>query len=69
MRPHELEYTFSRRRAKNPSVLLLEVFCRPSMDYICRQVHRQLMRNELARFYHYRTRKCLPPNKLRRDIQ
>jgi SRSO17 transposase len=51
------------------SVLLLEVFCRPSMDYICRQVHRQLMRNELARFYHYRTRKCLPPKKLRRDIQ
>src|SRR5262252_6605299 len=27
------------------------------------------MRNELARFYHHRTRKCLPPRKLRRDIQ
>jgi SRSO17 transposase len=51
------------------SVLLLEVFCTPSIDYICRQVSRQLMRNELARFYHHRTRKCLPPQKLRRDIQ
>jgi hypothetical protein len=27
------------------------------------------MRNELARFYHHRTRKCMPPRKLRRDIQ
>ena len=26
------------------------------------------MRNELARFYHYRTSNCLPPRKLRRDI-
>jgi hypothetical protein len=43
------------------SMLLLEVFCTPSIAYICRQVHRQLMRNELARFYHDRTRKCLPP--------
>jgi len=51
------------------SVLLLEVFCTPGIDYICRQVHRQLMRNELARFYHHRTRKCTPPQKLRRDIQ
>ena len=51
------------------SVLLLEVFCTPSIDYICRQVHRQLMRNELARFYHHRTRKCMPSRKLRRDIQ
>jgi hypothetical protein len=51
------------------SVLLLEVFCTPSIDYICRQVHRQLMRNELARFYHYRTRKCVPPKKLREIIQ
>jgi SRSO17 transposase len=50
-------------------VLLLEVFCTPSIDYICRQVHRQLMRNELARFYHHRTHKCLPPKKLRRTIQ
>jgi len=33
------------------SVLLLEVFCTPSVGYICRQVHRQLLRNELARFY------------------
>ena len=51
------------------SVLLLEVFCTPGIDYICRQVHRQFMRNELARFYHHHTRKCLPPRKLRRDIQ
>ena len=51
------------------SVLLLEVFCTPGIDSICRQVHRQLMRNELARFYHHRTRKCIPPRKLRRDIQ
>jgi SRSO17 transposase len=47
------------------SVLLLEVFCTPSIDYICRQVQRQLLRNELARFYHHRTRKCIPPRKLR----
>ena len=39
------------------SLLLLEVFCTPGIDSICRQVHRQLLRNELARFYHYRTRK------------
>jgi SRSO17 transposase len=51
------------------SVLLLEVFCTPGIDSICRQVYRQLMRNELARFYHHRTRKCLPPKKLRRTIQ
>jgi SRSO17 transposase len=51
------------------SVLLLEVFCTPGIDYICRQVYRQLMRNELARFYHYRIRNCIPPKKLRRDIQ
>jgi SRSO17 transposase len=51
------------------SVLLLEVFCTPGIDYLCRQVYRQLMRNELARFYHHRTRNCIPPKKLRRDIQ
>ena len=51
------------------SVLLMEVFCTLSIPYICRQVQRQLMRNELARFYHHRTRKCLLPQKLRRDIQ
>ena len=51
------------------SVLLLEVFCPPSLDSICRHVQRQLMRNELARFYHHHTRNCLPPRKLRRDIQ
>jgi hypothetical protein len=51
------------------SVLLMEVYCTPGTDYICRQVYRQLMRNELARFYHHHTRNCLPLRKLRRDIQ
>jgi SRSO17 transposase len=51
------------------SLLLLEIFCTPSIDYICRQVHHQLMRNELARLYHHHTRNCIPPRKLRRDIQ
>jgi SRSO17 transposase len=51
------------------SVLLLEVFYTPGVDSICRQVQRQLLRNELARFYHHRTRKCIPPRKLRREIQ
>src|SRR5262249_424045 len=39
------------------SLLLLAVFCTPGIDSICRQVQRQLMRNELARFYHHRARK------------
>ena len=47
------------------SVLLLEVFCTPGVDCICRQVQRQLLRNELARFYHHRIRKCIPLRKLR----
>ena len=51
------------------SVLLLEAFCTLSVASICRHVQRQLMRNELAPFYHHRTRNCLPPRKLRRDIQ
>jgi hypothetical protein len=51
------------------SVLLFEVFCTRGVDSICRQVQRQLLRNELARFYHHRTRKCMPPRKLRREIQ
>jgi len=51
------------------SLLLLEVFCTPGMDDICRHVQRQLLRHELARFYHHRTRKCIPPRKLRREIQ
>jgi SRSO17 transposase len=51
------------------SVLLLAVFWTPGLDSICRQVQRQLLRNELARYYHHRTRKCMPPRKLRRDIQ
>jgi hypothetical protein len=51
------------------SRLLLEVYCTPGVDEICRQVQRQLQRKELARFYHHRTRKCIPPRKSRRDIQ
>jgi len=51
------------------SQLLLEAYYTLGVDESCRQVQRQLMRNELARFYHYRTRKCMPPRKLRRDIQ
>jgi hypothetical protein len=51
------------------SMLLMEVFCTLSIPYICRQVYRQLLRNELARFYHYRTRNCLTSRKLRVDIQ
>ena len=51
------------------SVLLLEVFLTLGVSYICRHVQHQLKRNELARLYHYRTRNCLPPRKLRRDIQ
>jgi SRSO17 transposase len=51
------------------SVLLLEAFLTLGVSYICRQVSRQLVRNESARFYHHRTRKCLPSRKLRRDIQ
>ena len=51
------------------SLLLLEVFYTPGVDSICRQVQRQLQRNESARFYHHRTRKCIPTRKLRREIQ
>jgi SRSO17 transposase len=51
------------------SVLLLEGFCTPGIDSICRQVQRQLLRNESARFYHHRARKRIPPRKLRREIQ
>ncbi|HSX82360.1 MAG TPA: IS701 family transposase [Candidatus Saccharimonadia bacterium] len=51
------------------SLLLLEVYCTPGIDNICRQVQRQLLRNESARFYHHHTRKCIPLRKLRRDIQ
>jgi len=51
------------------SVLLMAVFCPLGVDDICRQVQRQLVRNESARFYHHRARKCLPPRKLRREIQ
>jgi len=51
------------------SLLLWEVCRTPGVDAICRQVQRQLRRNELARLYYYRTRKYRPPRKLRRDIQ
>jgi hypothetical protein len=47
------------------SLLLLAVFCPLGVDSICRRVQRQLQRNELARFYHHRTCKCIPPRKLR----
>ena len=51
------------------SLLLLAVLCPLDMDSICRRVQRQLQRNELTRFYHHRTRKCMPTRKLRRAIQ
>jgi hypothetical protein len=51
------------------SLLLLEVFCPLGVDSICRRVQRQLLRNETARFYHHRTRKCIPQRKLQREIQ
>ena len=50
------------------SLLLLEVYCPSGIDYICRQVQRQVLRNESARCHHQRTRKCLPSCKLRREI-
>jgi hypothetical protein len=46
------------------SLLLLEALYTPGIDAICRQVQRQLLRNESARFYHHRTRKCIPQRKL-----
>ena len=45
------------------SLLLLEVYCTLGVDSICRQVQRQLQRNEAARFYHYRAGKHIPPRK------
>jgi hypothetical protein len=51
------------------SLLLLAVFCPLGVDSICRRVQRQLLRNESARFYHHRTRKCIPQRKLQREIQ
>jgi hypothetical protein len=48
---------------------VIEAYYTPGVDEICGQVQRQLMRNELARFYYHRIRKCMPPRKLRRDIQ
>ena len=51
------------------SLLLLAVLCPLGVEDICRRVQRQLRRNELARFYHHRTRKYIPPRKLHREIQ
>ena len=51
------------------SLLLLEGFCPLGVDSICRRVQRQLLRNESARFYHHRTRMCIPQRKLQREIQ
>src|SRR5919199_1464858 len=51
------------------SLLLLEVLYTTGVDSICHQVQRQLLRNESARFYHHRTRKCMPRRKLRQEIQ
>jgi hypothetical protein len=51
------------------SLVLLAVLCPFGVDYICRRVQRQLRRNESARLYHHRKRKCMPPRKLRREIQ
>src|SRR5215831_12803122 len=45
------------------SLLLMEMFCPSDIDSICRHVHRQLLRNELARFYHHCTRNYLPLRK------
>ena len=52
-------------RVSRESVLLLEVYGTSDTDDIGRQVYRQFLRNELARFSHCRTRQCMPPRKLR----
>jgi hypothetical protein len=62
-------WILASRNSYGLSVLLLEVFCTAGIDSICRQVSHQLLRNELARFYHHRACKCLPLRKLRREIQ
>jgi hypothetical protein len=49
--------------------LRLEVVCPRSLPAIWRHVPRPLLRHEVARFYHHRTRTGMPPPKLRRDIQ
>ncbi|MDH3601317.1 MAG: hypothetical protein OEU26_17000, partial [Candidatus Tectomicrobia bacterium] len=45
-------------------LLLLAVFCPLGVDYICRQVQRQLRCNELARFHHHRTHEYMKKRKL-----
>jgi hypothetical protein len=44
-------------------VLRLETFLTLGVSSICHPVQRQGQRNEVARFSHYRPRKCLPPRK------
>ena len=44
-------------------VVRMAVVCTRRVPASCRQVPRQFMRNELARFYHHRTRQWLPPKK------
>ena len=51
------------------SVLRMAVLCTSRMPSMCRHVHRQFMRHELALFDHFCTHNCLPPKKLCRDIQ
>ena len=46
------------------SLLLLAMLYPLGADYVCRRVQRQLQRNEAARFYHHRKRKCMPTRKL-----
>ena len=46
------------------SLLLLAMLYPLGVDYVCRRVQRQLQRNEAARFYHHRKRKCMPTRKL-----
>jgi hypothetical protein len=47
------------------SLLLLEVYCMPGVDYICHRVQRQLRCNEAASSYHHRTHKRMTLRKLR----
>jgi hypothetical protein len=45
---------------------VLYTFREPSL---CRQVHREFLRNALLDLTPYNTCNCLPPRKLRREIQ
>src|SRR6266581_4512676 len=57
--PHEL----MRNAVRNLTLIIPATACH-QRNY----VQRYSRHNELARFYHYRTRKCLPPKKLCRTI-